>query len=386
MNRSSAEQALLSLLPTTHATTLPPALVEAASGLLAQSRHRASTLKADEEIARAYACAHLACDRLKTSLNLPPIDPRPPIPPRIYKRLYTHLDTILPASSSTPSKTSAFASPRVRTPGSRLRDQQRDLASNTSPLASKNRNNNNNSPSLSALRNRTTTNPPTPSKTRTPKPTTTTDSDSDLPRWMRPTLRHLLSHLSLPPALGPVIASGLESVLLSPTTADDAFAQSNRAAVLGALLLFVWRGVTWPGDTPVDRERYVQFRRDVAGALGRARREVEGVEWEGWGEAQGVAPRELDAAAVRGGRRGWFEMEWVEGVGDLVDRGVGQEERGEDGDGEGNGEKEVVVGQVRRRPDTMFQERYDYLGERKRKAYGEWKEGVMKRIRELEAR
>jgi origin recognition complex subunit 6 len=33
----------------------------------------------------------------------------------------------------------------------------------------------------------------------------------------------------------------------------------------------------------------------------------------------------------------------------------------------------------------MFQERYDYLGERKRKAYAEWKEGMLKRIKELEA-
>lgn len=56
------EQALLSLLPTQNAN-LPPALVELAGSLLAQSRNKASTLKAEEEVARTYACAHLACDR-----------------------------------------------------------------------------------------------------------------------------------------------------------------------------------------------------------------------------------------------------------------------------------------------------------------------------------
>ncbi|KAF3350008.1 hypothetical protein VdG2_01823 [Verticillium dahliae VDG2] len=44
----SIEQALLQLMPT-HGTDLPPPLVELASALLAQSRHRASTLKAEEE-------------------------------------------------------------------------------------------------------------------------------------------------------------------------------------------------------------------------------------------------------------------------------------------------------------------------------------------------
>lgn len=56
------ELALLSLMPA-HGPDLPPALVDLAGSLLAQSRLRASTLKADEEVARPYACANIACDR-----------------------------------------------------------------------------------------------------------------------------------------------------------------------------------------------------------------------------------------------------------------------------------------------------------------------------------
>lgn len=56
------EQALLSLMPA-QGDDLPPQLVGLAESLLAQSRHKASTLKAEEDIARLYACAHIACDR-----------------------------------------------------------------------------------------------------------------------------------------------------------------------------------------------------------------------------------------------------------------------------------------------------------------------------------
>lgn len=56
------EQALLSLMPS-HGSELPPSLIELSASLLAQSRHRASTLKAEEEVARLYACANIACER-----------------------------------------------------------------------------------------------------------------------------------------------------------------------------------------------------------------------------------------------------------------------------------------------------------------------------------
>lgn len=62
MSNRQIEQALNSLLPTLN-NTLPPELVNLALSLLAQSRSRASSLKAEEEIARPYACAEIACKR-----------------------------------------------------------------------------------------------------------------------------------------------------------------------------------------------------------------------------------------------------------------------------------------------------------------------------------
>ena len=61
MNRAVAD-ILNSLMPG-HGGFLPAELVDLAVCLLAQSRSQASNLKAEEEIARSYACAHLACER-----------------------------------------------------------------------------------------------------------------------------------------------------------------------------------------------------------------------------------------------------------------------------------------------------------------------------------
>lgn len=55
------EQALENLLPR-YSDVLPPQLIELASSLVVQSRSKCS-LKADEEVARIYACANLACER-----------------------------------------------------------------------------------------------------------------------------------------------------------------------------------------------------------------------------------------------------------------------------------------------------------------------------------
>lgn len=60
------ELALVSMLPT-YGQDLPPQLIELAGSLLALSRSKASTLKAEEEIARGYACANIACERYKPS-------------------------------------------------------------------------------------------------------------------------------------------------------------------------------------------------------------------------------------------------------------------------------------------------------------------------------
>lgn len=63
MNRAAAERDLFSLLPSLSSGALPPELLELTTSFLAQSRSKASGLKPDEEIARSYVCANIACER-----------------------------------------------------------------------------------------------------------------------------------------------------------------------------------------------------------------------------------------------------------------------------------------------------------------------------------
>lgn len=62
MSKASVEQALTGLVPALNGP-LPPELVDLTLSLLARSRSVANSLKSDEEIARPYACAQLACER-----------------------------------------------------------------------------------------------------------------------------------------------------------------------------------------------------------------------------------------------------------------------------------------------------------------------------------
>lgn len=101
MTSTAAIQRTLHLIVPT-ASTLPPSLIDHATSLLAQSRAKAPTLKPDEEIARTFACCHIACERLKTRLALEIGKVGPPCGPRIYKKLYSFLDSALPAAPSTP--------------------------------------------------------------------------------------------------------------------------------------------------------------------------------------------------------------------------------------------------------------------------------------------
>jgi origin recognition complex subunit 6 len=62
MNKKAVERDILGLLPSI-TLPLPHELTDLAVSLLAQSRSKASSLKPEEEIARGFACSHIACER-----------------------------------------------------------------------------------------------------------------------------------------------------------------------------------------------------------------------------------------------------------------------------------------------------------------------------------
>lgn len=106
---------------------LPAELLELSITLLAHSRSRISNLKPHEEVARSYACAHIACDRyfsrpnfsvsrfsaefgcsrLRIALDLPPVTAKPPLPQRAYRSLLAHFQKSLNASTRVDESASA---------------------------------------------------------------------------------------------------------------------------------------------------------------------------------------------------------------------------------------------------------------------------------------
>ncbi|KAJ6164751.1 Origin recognition complex subunit 6 [Penicillium chermesinum] len=110
MNNRQVEQAIGNLLPT-HANDIPQELLSLATSLVAQSRSFSASLKPEEEIARPYACAEIACRRLTRSLKLPPLLGHPPCPPRVYKKLYNYLDRSLTASSNGIKRSASSSAP-----------------------------------------------------------------------------------------------------------------------------------------------------------------------------------------------------------------------------------------------------------------------------------
>ncbi|ROT43484.1 hypothetical protein SODALDRAFT_327677 [Sodiomyces alkalinus F11] len=378
----SIEPILLSLMPT-HSSALPPPVVELAGSLLAQSRLRASTLKTEEEVARLYACCHIACERLKISLNLPPIEPRPPIPPRIYKRLYAHLDNILPATGGprTPGKNG--------TPRSRLRDTRdsgRPLPSRPTPGKDQ---------SLAMFRSA----PDTPSKStgKAVPLTVPLTEGSGLHPWLQPTIRFICRETGYV-RFAPNILAGVESIVApGGRRTRDEWVLGNLTALCGVLYFLVTQQVLKiRTGQEINRDTYVPARKEVLGLMAKAREQQlpmatqKGLSdedaWEGW---HTLKARDFDAAAEEITTRGCLEDDWFRCLGEVIaaadridddDNSRREKRSGLGGQEGGMSAVKVTV----RRADTMFQDRYDFLSEQKRIEYRIWKEGITGRIRQLE--
>ncbi|RDA94109.1 hypothetical protein CP533_6609 [Ophiocordyceps camponoti-saundersi (nom. inval.)] len=347
------EQALLSLMPA-HGSDLPPSLVELAGSLLAQSRNRASALKADEEVARPYACANIACERLKTTLDLPPIQPRPPIPPRLYKRLYTHLDNILPASASRGNRS---------TPNSR-----RKQVSSTPARTSTGEAVIFETPSAKSVAE-------TP--TRSSRRTRADEGDALIPDelypWMIPVVRFLCVEAGIA-KFSPTVLAGIAFVQRQHGTGG--VGGTGLVAALFFHVLTRLRALSH-AEATVDREACY---REVIALLGRARSQVQYTKngeadfWRGW---KAIQLEEL--GAVLSEHEDWLDGDWFAGIGDVAGRtGTNAAGFSLDGHGEAGGGSAF-------RADTMFQEQHDFLSQRRRAEYKLWREKMLaKMVQSLE--
>ncbi|ETS85541.1 hypothetical protein PFICI_03566 [Pestalotiopsis fici W106-1] len=364
----SLEPTLLSLLPSLNsASSLPPSLVELASSLLAQSRHNASTLKAEEEVARLYACAHIACERLKTTLDLPPIQARPPVPPRVYKRLYTHLDRILPTSS--PTKRTRTPSGKAREAGLAFGSEQRTRERATPGKEA----------ALAAFRPKSN-GTPTKSTGKAVVPSTGRKARDVLPSWMRPTAQYLCTHLDSE-HIGRTVLAGLQSIITPHgKRSKDEWINDHLAALFaGVFFLVTTRYMAMETKRPISSTQYGNLRRDIVKVFRQAREEVkrndedEEVFWEGWSK---IGAKDVDDAAKVFAERGWQDGEWFAGIQGKGDSQVDAEM--EDAQDHGGGEKAQV-----QHGDSMLLGRWT-MTDQKRRDYADWKADILDQCLEIE--
>ncbi|KAL8943027.1 MAG: hypothetical protein Q9216_001315 [Gyalolechia sp. 2 TL-2023] len=368
-------QALDSLIPEFNGP-LPPELLELAISLLAQSRNKASNLKADEGIARSYACAHLACERsdtnftytealLKQNLGLPTIQARPPCPPKVYQKLYRHLDAALPAGAR---RTARVAKPL-------------ESAKLT------------HSPPVTPRKSRSTTTG-TPASARKKRKRALVIFE-DVPPWAMPAIRGLCKRLGAP-AAPPHVYAGVSTILTTSAPMEQSVEDDHieRLQSLGVeeLIAAVYILVcTKLSGEETDSNGY-SAQRDGALAILRELRSD--------GESEVV----LDPASVdewmREMKRGnWLEMDWfeniVQGAGLSMNKDQDRtsnasEDSSIDGDSDFHISKHrsdvYSSGKTFLQPGlgTMMQDRVDYLSDEKRADYQRWRKNILARIALIE--
>ncbi|KAI9803374.1 MAG: hypothetical protein M1833_000892 [Piccolia ochrophora] len=373
MNRS-IPQDLVSLVPAFNGP-FPPSLVDLATSLLAQSRSRASNLKGDEEIARSYACAHLACERLKQSFDLPPIQPKPPCPPRTYQKLYNYLEDALPAGNR------AFAP--ARKPG---RPKGTPNKSPVKANATQGRSFAEPIPSSSSSLPKTTK--PSARRLGPPAPQSTSSS---FPAWLVPATHHLCATLSSPPHTADHILAATESILNAPSSSSPTASPSKNdrlPALLIALYFLVTRRRTGEELTKTE------YRRQKNAAVHAIREKTEGnIETE----KEILEGKDVDHWLGTIKRGSWEEHGLFDGV---IREENDDEKMSDESESDDSGSEDYDVptsskdvdGRMILRPGlgtmanadiTQMQDKVDYLSEQRRQEYQRWKKKTMRRIENM---
>lgn len=247
----------------------------------------------------------------------------------------------------------------------------------------------------------------TPGKARTPSRLnlqgTARKQDSALPPWLRPTVRHLCTSLggSGGPDLAPTIIAGLESIIAPyRRRTEDEWINSHLVALVGAIYWYVSMSASLaPGEemtAKTSKLRYTSTRKDVLGSLARARYEAkipatrsrkddvteeeEIAFWQDWQYTTRAG--DIDEAVTEVAKRGWLNSDWYQSIDFLRKKGEGEDDEPEDGVEEDAATTAAVV-QIRK-ADTMLQDKFDYLSERRRAEYRQWKAGIQFKIELLE--
>lgn len=122
--------------------------------------------------------------------------------------------------------------------------------------------------------------------------------------------------------------------------------------------------------------------RIAAPARGRGTEPTEEQEtafWEGWQDT--IKAADLDKAITEVTNKGWLDSDWYRSIEHLRNKaGGGEVEEG----GLHEDQVDVVAIVQITKADTMLQDKFDYLSERRRAEYRQWKADILKRVDLLE--
>ena len=260
----------------------------------------------------------LIVSRLKLSLGLPKIEPRPPCPPRIYQKLYKYLDSVLTAGARRSGR-SSHAREATSTPTS-------------SPAKLR-------TPAAAQLKSAT------PRRKANPQRAIA----SEVPQWVMPTIRHLCRALGAPAAPHHVLA-GVSSILTLPAPRSDDKAASYgglESTNISALIIVVYLlVVTRLTGKEMPAQDFTRLRGLAIAAIRESRIK------EPIGE---VADSEKVVASVQSwmrevGSKGWTELDWFANVTEGAGLGTLEPDDGEDvesdpdDDGRNDREANLIVG------------------------------------------
>ena len=307
--------------------------------------------------------------RLKIRLNLPPIEARPPIPPRVYKRLFTHLDNILPGrqlrgNSQTPKTPKNRADLGSAVPRSEPRPLDRSVSRSATRITPK---------QITLVH--------TPTKSTSKGFVGRIDPDVGLRPWVRGVLGVLISEMGRQ-RWGRLVLAGVQDVLTPGNKrTGDAWVSKHLPATVAAIFatcMFVVDKVT------VGTGKHAQddMAQRTINIMRQARKEldVKGMSdeefWDGW------TPLSRDDVAKGMGR---MEDEWTNGGWFTALLEAAQDERdaareaADAKSAKGRASLRDVKAQIRK-ADTMHLEKFNFLSREKQEAYAQWEEDVMSRI------
>lgn len=160
---------------------------------------------------------------------------------------------------------------------------------------------------------------------------------------------------------------------------------ANLTAVCGAVYFFVTHQIQkLKTGEEVSRETYIPARKQILALLARARDEVDtkgAAEDDFWAGYQATKAKDFDIAVQEMTDRDCLAEDWFTSLADVVAQT--DDDRHNHMDREGS--EDAVARATARSADSMLQDRFDLLTDEKRADYRTWKEGILRRIEQLEA-